>query len=62
MKIILRNATNTSGGTGPGLVDVPPHEAHHLAQSGYAIRLAEEAKPEPEKALAKVTRGVIAPR
>lgn len=59
MKVILRNAHTTSGGTGPGLVDVPAHEAHHLVQSRYAVRLAEEPKPEPKKALAKVTGGVI---
>lgn len=35
--VFLFNATNTSGGTGPGVVTIPDDEAAALIEAGYAV-------------------------
>jgi hypothetical protein len=37
-KIFLPNGTGTSGGNGPGVVDVPEDEAARLVHEGLAVR------------------------
>ena len=57
MLVILGNAHVTSGGTGPGMVDMLEDEGRALIGQGYAVRLAEEPvtqlATEPAKPTAK---------
>ncbi len=61
MLVVRGNAHATSGGTGPGLVDVPEDEGRALIAEGYAVALATEpaarnsqlTEPAPERPAAK---------